>query len=299
MAEIILHHYPQSPFGEMVRLALGLKALSWKSVIVPNVSPKPDLTALTGGYERVPVLQIGADIYCDTACIIDALETYKSEPSLYPAPLNEAGRTIALWAGGPAFLAAVGAALGPIRDQMPDAFWADRQRRFGMKPDSFGAMVPHLQSQFTGVAGLIADMLGHGGDFIGGERPGHADLACYMLLWFQQARGGSASNYGDTVSGWYERVSAIGHGDSEDWTAEQAIRHAADIEPLHDFGLIPDPQFKGGDQVMVKPEGPDPGGVVGTLVGLDERKVTLERYDERAGKLYVHFPRLGQVITPA
>ena len=118
MAEIILHHYPQSPFGEMARLALGLKGLSWKSVIVPNVSPKPDLTALTGGYERVPVLQIGADIYCDTACIIDALETARAIRASIPRRLNEAGRTIALWAGGPAFTAAVGAALGPMR---PDA----------------------------------------------------------------------------------------------------------------------------------------------------------------------------------
>ena len=28
--------------------------------------PRPDLMPMTGGYRRTPVMQIGADIYCDT-----------------------------------------------------------------------------------------------------------------------------------------------------------------------------------------------------------------------------------------
>ena len=68
MSEIILHHYDLSPYAEKIRLALGLKALPWRSVQAPMVMPKPDLIELTGGYRRVPVLQLGADIYCDTHC---------------------------------------------------------------------------------------------------------------------------------------------------------------------------------------------------------------------------------------
>ncbi len=50
--------------------------------------PKPDLLALTGGYRRAPVLQIGADIYCDTALIADVVEHLQPTPalSLYPEP---------------------------------------------------------------------------------------------------------------------------------------------------------------------------------------------------------------------
>ena len=44
--EIILHHYDASPFSEKVRLLLGLKDLSWRSVLTPNMMPKPDLTPL-------------------------------------------------------------------------------------------------------------------------------------------------------------------------------------------------------------------------------------------------------------
>jgi glutathione S-transferase len=74
MSALILHHYDFSNYSEKVRVALGFKSLEWSSVIVPPVTPKPDLTALTGGYRRAPVLQIGADIYCDTRLILRELE---------------------------------------------------------------------------------------------------------------------------------------------------------------------------------------------------------------------------------
>ncbi|WP_375167095.1 MULTISPECIES: glutathione S-transferase N-terminal domain-containing protein [unclassified Bradyrhizobium] len=50
MSGLILHHYDFSNYSEKVRVALGYKSLEWSSVIVPPVIPKPDLTALTGGY---------------------------------------------------------------------------------------------------------------------------------------------------------------------------------------------------------------------------------------------------------
>ena len=98
MADIILHHYATSPFSELLRVALGHKGLAWKSVIIPSIAPKPDLTPLTGGYRKTPVLQIGADIYCDTAIAIEAIEAIKPEPTFYPAPLGRAGAFIAMWA---------------------------------------------------------------------------------------------------------------------------------------------------------------------------------------------------------
>ena len=56
MDDLILHHYAGSPFAEKVRLILGFKALPWRSVTVPSVMPKPDLVALTGGYDHAVVL---------------------------------------------------------------------------------------------------------------------------------------------------------------------------------------------------------------------------------------------------
>ena len=85
MTDIILHHYETSPYSEKVRLGLGLKGLTWASVEIPVIMPKPDLTALTGGYRKTPVLQIGADIYCDSQLIMRELERLHPSPSFYPA----------------------------------------------------------------------------------------------------------------------------------------------------------------------------------------------------------------------
>ncbi|HSX94662.1 MAG TPA: glutathione S-transferase N-terminal domain-containing protein, partial [Hydrogenophaga sp.] len=84
MHDLILHHYPMSPFAEKARLMLGHKGFVWHSVHIPTVMPKPDVVALTGGYRKTPLLQIGADIYCDTALIADVLEHRAAEPPLFP-----------------------------------------------------------------------------------------------------------------------------------------------------------------------------------------------------------------------
>ena len=81
---IILHHFPQSPFSEKIRLIFGLKKIAWTSVVITRIMPRPDLMPMTGGYRRTPVMQIGADIYCDTQCIIRELERRFPEPTLFP-----------------------------------------------------------------------------------------------------------------------------------------------------------------------------------------------------------------------
>ena len=80
MTDLILHHYAVSPYAEKVRIGLGLKQAAWKSVDIPNVMPKPDLMPLTGGYRKTPVMQIGADIYCDTQLIMLELERRLPSP---------------------------------------------------------------------------------------------------------------------------------------------------------------------------------------------------------------------------
>ena len=81
---VILHHFDQSPFSEKIRLVFGLKNITWTSVRISRIMPRPDLMPLTGGYRRTPVMQIGADIYCDTQCIMRELERRFPQPSLVP-----------------------------------------------------------------------------------------------------------------------------------------------------------------------------------------------------------------------
>ena len=84
-SQIILHHYPQSPVSEKVRVVLGIKGLDWKSVEIPRLPPKPNLMPLTGGYRLTPVMQIGADIFCDSLAIIREIDRRHPTPTLFPA----------------------------------------------------------------------------------------------------------------------------------------------------------------------------------------------------------------------
>ncbi len=108
MTDLILHHYPMSPFAEKIRMVLGFKKQVWRSVMIPPVMPKPDVLALTGGFRKTPLLQVGADIYCDTSLICDVLEHVAPEPPLYPAHLKGVARIFAQWADSTLFWAAMG-----------------------------------------------------------------------------------------------------------------------------------------------------------------------------------------------
>ena len=129
MTDLILHHYPNSPFSEKVRVAFGLKQLDWKAVEIPNIMPKPDLMPLTGGYRKTPVLQIGADIYCDTQIMMLEIEKRFPDKPLLPVGQEGEARAIAMWIDRNIFWAAVGVVMGAIADKLPESFANDRKAR--------------------------------------------------------------------------------------------------------------------------------------------------------------------------
>jgi glutathione S-transferase len=299
----ILHHYPTSPWAEVLRLALGLKGLDWGSVTQPVICPKPRLELLTGGYVRIPVLQRGADIYCDTAAAIDALEAVQPQPSLFPQPLGEGHRMLASLAQGPVFFWAVGAAMGALPAEGMEEFWADREKRFGMKPAAFRMAAPHLAGQFQGHLANLEATLSDGRAFLGGAAPGHADLAHYQLLWFQGARtGGDLSHLTvgrPHLAGWIARVAAIGHGRPEEMDTEAAIAAARAAEPRVQEAVDPASGLKAGQQVLVSQEGTQDPPSAGRLAVLTDRRVTILRDHPEVGTVAVHFPRIGQIVRPA
>src|SRR5882724_2226927 len=98
MAELILHQYAMSPFSEKVRKVFAVKSLAWRAVDQPMWNPKPQLVPLTGGYRRIPVLQIGADVYCDTARIIREIEARHPAPTVFPADMRGVADVVAWFA---------------------------------------------------------------------------------------------------------------------------------------------------------------------------------------------------------
>src|SRR6202046_3487178 len=145
MTDIILHHHAMSPYSEKVRAGLGLKGLAWASVEVPVIMPKPDLTALTGGYRKAPVLQICADLYCDSQLIMRELERRHPSPSFYPAGRGAAD-ALAWWAEKTMFSPAVSIVFAKRPDTLPEGFLEDRARFSGrnIDPAAMMAAVPYL-----------------------------------------------------------------------------------------------------------------------------------------------------------
>ena len=129
MTDIILHHYDLSPFSEKIRLAMGHKGLDWRSVIVESVPPRPMLDLLTGGYRRIPVLQIGADVFCDTEVIFAALERVKATPTLYPQGQGIA-KARSLWWDRATWKPAIGVLVAHIGEHLPQEFLDDRRDHY-------------------------------------------------------------------------------------------------------------------------------------------------------------------------
>jgi glutathione S-transferase len=306
MADLILHHYPTSPFSEKVRLILGHKQLAWQSVVIPRIMPKPDVLALTGGYRRTPFLQIGADVYCDTALICDVLEHRQPAPTLYPEHQKGVARVLAQWADSTLFWAAMGHNLSPrgaaalFAGQPPEAaqaFAADRgAMRAGMTSLRPGDATAAYKSYLRRLANMLEDA-----PFLLGDAPCVADFAAYHPLWFSRVINPAMAGVLDAtpaVLAWMDRMAALGHGHLSKLSSAEAIAVAAAAQPapLGDEAFQDEHGIALGSRVTVAAEAFGQEPTEGILRAATRTRYTLERTDERAGTLHVHFPRIGFVL---
>src|ERR1700731_1792646 len=225
MTDIILHRYDISPYSEKVRTGLGLKGLAWASVELPVIMPKPNLTALTGGYRKTPVLQIGADIYCDSQLIMRELERRYPTPSFYPAG-HGAADALAWWAEKTTFSPAAGILFAKKPDALPEGFLEDRARFSGrnIDPITMMAAVPNLLDQLRAHFHWLDRTKAHGASFLQGPAAGLADLAAHHPVWFLRQNFGSAAAPLDgfpRLLTWAERMAAIGHGSRSQMSGQQ------------------------------------------------------------------------------
>jgi glutathione S-transferase len=305
--DIVLHHYPLSPFAEKVRTVLGFKQLAWKSVIIPAVMPKPDVVALTGGYRKTPILQIGLDIYCDTALICDVLEHLKPTPALYPAAQKGLARVLAQWADTTLFWAAMAYSFQPkgaaavFADAAPEAaqaFGADRAAmRGGMARQFAGDAAAAYKSYLR----RLADML-ESQDYLLGEAPCIADFAAYHPLWFTRTQVPVLADILSStpaVLAWMDRIQAFGHGNIEKLNSGDAVALCAASSEgfaLHDSRFQDEHSIPLGSKVTIAAESFGTETTQGDLIGASRTRYTLRRQDARAGTVLVHFPRIGYVL---
>ena len=305
MADLFLHHFDLSPFAEKARLMLGFKRLAWRSVQIPIIMPKPDLTVLTGGYRKTPVLQIGADLYCDTRLIAEELERRYPRPTLFPGGHRGLALALAAWSDRAFFEPGAGLSMGTNRQGLPQAVIDDRKAFFNfMDFDRLEADLGHLTTQLRAQADLVDQQLADGRAFLLGDEPSLADIHAYFPLWMTRANVASAASLLAPfrhLAPWEARVRAIGHGTRSEATAAGA--HAASraaapapprgVDPADALGLA------GGERVVVTPEDYGRVPVEGELVTLERHEVAVRRSDPRVGTVVVHFPRLGYRVERA
>jgi glutathione S-transferase len=308
MHELILHHYDASPFAEKARLMLGFKQLSWRSVDIPRIMPKPDLVALTGGYRKTPVLQVGADIYCDTALIARRLDAEKATPALFPEGQEFVAASFAQWVDSQIFQHAVSLVFQPesvavrfgkLPPEAVKAFVADRA---GLFSGGSATRVPVevAKHNWPSLMGRVEQQLAREtGDFLFGE-PSIADFSLAHCLWFLKGTPVTAPlvDAYPNVSAWLGRVLGFGHGASSALSAEDAIAIARAATPaaLPDEPFVEPNGLTVGQRVQIAATdyGVDP--VEGELVFAGAEELILRREDDRAGTVHVHFPRLGFAI---
>jgi glutathione S-transferase len=304
--EIYLHHYPASLFSEKVRLLLGYLGLSWQSVIIPSIMPRPLLMPLSGGYRKTPVLQIGANVYCDTRIIARGLARHCGNQELYSHGFT--AHRVADWADTQLFQVTVALNFAPeavsaMMSRLPPedvaAFRKDRAELTEgatittLSPRAAGACLGHYLQELNAA---VTE------DYLFGRQPSIADFAVYHCLWFLRNNAVNApvlERYRN-IGVWMDRMAAFGHGQVEDATGESALGAAQAADPVLPAlsNLLPD-GFELGQEVDVTPVDYGRIPVRGRLVAWSPEEIVIEREAAETGRVMAHFPSPGFEVSPA
>ncbi len=303
MPEIILHQYVNSPFSEKIRKIFAHKKISWRSVDQPVIMPKPKLVPLTGGYRRIPVLQIGADVWCDTGIIIRKIDEMYPAPTIYPGGLTAAADTMNQWADRRLFWFTVPVVFEKLAAVLPKEFIEDRSKM--MPGTNFGEIartVPDSRNQLRAFLEILDRQLASR-PFLLGDSFSLADAACFHPVWFLRAEPtafGLAQKFLHLMR-WFDRIHAMGYGDVRPMDPDEALRVAKDSTPATRENIDPgDPNgLKAGTRVSVTPDDYGFDAVTGSVVVSTIHEVAIERDVPELGKIVNHFPKIGFRIATA
>jgi glutathione S-transferase len=296
MPRVILHQYANSPFSQKVRTVLAYKGLAYEFVEQPAWMPKPHLTPLTGGYRRIPVLQLGADIYCDSALIVRRLEELAPEPSIFPNGWRVAAEATAAWADRLLFFKTVPLVFTSMADVIPQELFQDRKKMAPkLSMEALQAAVPSARSAlFTHLGMLEHTLTRH--DFLLGQEFSVADAAVHHCLWFARNDPTTSARIAALpgTSAWLARIDRMGAGNATPLAPEDALALARDSEPAPGravengvCGLRPGTNIEWWSDDLLT------NRFTGTVHSTDEHSIAVLHENDEVGRVCVHFPRSG------
>lgn len=301
---MILHHYPMSPFSEKVRALFGYANMTWHSVRVPEMPPRKKLDPLTGGYRKIPVAQLGADIFCDTRIICSEVAALSNKPELAMENCSAEAQAFIHETDLDAFFALV---LSGDGKTLLLKLWKDTSTWHVLKflRDRI-SMGRHAHVKAPSPARAKAIVKAHlekmeamlQQDYLFGDKPSNADFAAYHGLWFiRDLSGSSYVSRFPKVDAWLDRVKAFGHGQFTDMRPEQALEIARDSTPR---ALPPSTGSDAllGKAVRIAPADYGLTPVEGILMASTDLRYILRREVPRIGTVHVHFPKQDFSIAP-
>lgn len=299
-----VHHYEASPYAEKIRAMFGLTGRSWGSVLSPPYPPRPNIDPLAGGYRRIPVAQLGADIFCDTALIASEVATYTGHAELAPQVGDSDAAAMVNRAEGDVFFAAITSVpplklLGKLllRNGPFSTVKFVRDRAGMMK----GASVKPPQGEAAALLfdNYLADLDTHlaSRTAVAGDALSYADFCVYHPIWLALSVGGAKTLRQYTnVREWRERMEALGHGERQEKSAEDAFAAAAESEPRALPQDLAEHEAVGSD-VTIAPADYGKVGAAGKLVAVSGDRYILLREIDRFGAVHVHFPQEGYALS--
>ena len=301
MFEIILHQYATSPFSEKIRKIFAYKKIIWRSVDQPAIMPKPKLVPLTGGYRRIPVLQIGADVWCDTGIIVRKIEELNPTPPIYPEGLSAAADTMNQWADRRLFWSTTPVIFEKLAAVVPKEFFEDRAKMIPNLAD-MNRSASDSRNQLRAFLEILDRQLASR-PFLLGESFSLADAACFQPVWFLRAEPtafGLAQKFSHLMR-WFDRIDAMGCGDVRPMDPDEALKIASDSTPATAENVDSrDPnELMAGTRVSVMPDDYAFDPVIGRVVVSTIHEIAIERDVPELGKIVNHFPKIGFRIAAA
>lgn len=300
MTGLILHHYPMSPFSQKIRSMLGYTNLPWQSVITREMLPRPHLQTLAGGYRKIPVAQIGADIFCDSHSIASEIARLSGKPELALENCSVEVQAYVQHAELKVFIACLmsSANTNVLRKAKQSLSLLDLAKfawdRIQLGKDSVVKMSPArakilLAKHLDDVESRLTQ------DFLFGDLPNHADFASYHPLWFAHDLAEIRFDQYPKLTAWLKRMSAFGEGQRQDISINDAITIAQLHEPRAFIDSGNEPLL--GKMVSVAPTDYGQLPTSGVLVQSTDHSWTLAHDDALVGKIHRHFPKTGFSLT--
>lgn len=300
MSEIILHQYGLSPFSEKIRRIFAYKGLTWRGIEQPLMAPKPALTPLTGGYRRIPVLQIGADIYCDTWLIAREIERRFPTPSCIPAAASGNMALLEDWADHRFFMQVVPVVLVDLLPALPPEFLHDRAAMSaGFSQAAIETAAPHALVQTLQSLDRLEDQL-RATSYLLGDQFSLADAACFHCVWFlkNSPRVFAAAEARTAVAAWVKRIEDFAADTMQPMTTAEglAIATAATPQDIHN-NCVADSELHAGQSVTIIADDYGKESTAGRLVRLSADTLTVLREDPQLGEVAIHYPRAGYRVN--